>query len=48
MQVEHFFFFQKWPGFFAQPILIFELSLVEKKIKIGKDFMCFMKYFFNW
>lgn len=31
MQVEHFFFLQKWPGFFAQPILIFELSLVEKK-----------------
>lgn len=31
MQVEHFFFCKKWPGFFAQPILIFELSLVEKK-----------------
>lgn len=33
MQVEHFFFCKKWPGFFAQPILIFELSLVEKKRK---------------
>lgn len=43
-----FFFFAKSDRFFlAQPILIFELSLVEKKIKIGKDFMCFMKYFFN-
>lgn len=32
MQVEHFFFLQKVTVFFfAQPILIFELSLVEKK-----------------
>lgn len=35
MQVEHFFL-QKWPGFFAQPILIFELSLVEKKSRLAK------------
>lgn len=32
MQVEHFFFLAKSDRvFFAQPILIFELSLVEKK-----------------
>lgn len=31
MQVEHFFFAKSDRVFFAQPILIFELSLVEKK-----------------
>lgn len=31
MQVEHFFFAKSDRFFFAQPILIFELSLVEKK-----------------
>lgn len=31
MQVEHFFFAKSDRFFFAKPILIFELSLVEKK-----------------